>query len=111
MNRADCDSKSNFIVKAILLFSLATIAFYQLTEHGAHLLAYSSYILFFGFILLHIFMCRGHSKHGGHEGQEGQRGYGGCCGEYNHAEHKHWEADKGIEKKKGLKKALKGTKV
>lgn len=101
MNGANCDSKNNFIVKAIVLFSLATIAFYLLTEHGTHLLAYSSYILFLGFILLHIFMCRGHSKHGGHGGQEGQRGlggHGGCCGGYNHGEHKHREADKGIEK-------------
>ena len=64
MNGANCNSKNNFMVKAIVLFSLATIAFYLLTEHRAHLLAYSSYILFFGYILLHIFMCGRHGKHG-----------------------------------------------
>ena len=60
MNGANCNSKNNFIVKVIVLFSLAIIAFYLLTEHKAHLLAYSSYILFLGFILLHVFMCRRH---------------------------------------------------
>lgn len=98
MNGANCNSKNNLMVKAVALFSLATIAFYLLTEHKAHLLAYSSYILFFGFVLLHIFMCGSHGKHGGHgghAGQEGQRGHGGCCGGHNHGEHKHG----GVEKK------------
>jgi len=91
MNGASCNSKNNFMVKAVGLFSLVTIAFYLLTEHRAHLLAYSSYILFLGFVLLHFFMCGRHGNHGGRAGQEGQGGYGGCCGGHNHAGHKHGE--------------------
>ncbi|MGB9940156.1 DUF2933 domain-containing protein [Methanosarcina sp.] len=94
MNGANCNSKNNFMVKVVVLFSLATIAFYLLTEHKAHLLAYSSYILFFGFVLLHVFMCGRHAKHGGHAGREGQGGHGVCCGGHNHAGHKHGEAEK-----------------
>ncbi|MGA9189551.1 MAG: DUF2933 domain-containing protein [Methanosarcina sp.] len=89
MNGANCNSKNNFMVKAIVLFSLATITFYLLTGHRAHLLAYSSYILFFGYILLHIFMCGGHGKHGEHGG------YGGHCG-HDHGKHNHGEAEKKI---------------
>lgn len=84
MNGADCNQKSNFIIKVVVLFSLVTIAFYLLTEHRAHLLAYSSYILFFGYILLHLFMCGRHGKHGEH---------GGHCG-HGHGEHKHDESEK-----------------
>lgn len=97
MNGANCNSKSNFMVRAVVLFSLATIAFYLLTEHKAHLLAYSSYILFFGFVLLHIFMCGRHGKHGGHSGQEGQEGHGGCCGGHKHSGHKHGEEEKKVQ--------------
>jgi hypothetical protein len=79
MNGANCNSKNNFILKAIVLFSLATIAFYLLTEHRAHLLAYSSYIIFFIFVLMHIFM---HSGHGGH---------GGCGGHGHGKNHKEAE--------------------
>lgn len=78
MNGANSSSKDKFIVKGVLLFSLATIAFYLLTEHRAHLLTYSSDIIFFVFILMHIFM---HSGHGGH----------------GHGKHKHKEAEKGID--------------
>jgi hypothetical protein len=88
MNGANCNSKNNFVVKAVVLFGLATILFYLLTEYRAHLLAYSSYILFLGFVLLHVFMCGGHGKHEGH------------CG-HGHREHKHGEAEKGIERGTG----------
>lgn len=91
MNGANCNSKTSFIVKATVLFGLATIALYLLTSYGTHLQAYSSYILIFGFVLLHIFMCGSHGKHGGHEGHGG---HGGCCGEHSHGEHKHEEAEK-----------------
>ena len=80
MNGANPSSKDNFIVKAIVFFSLAIIAFYLLTEHRAHLLAYSSYIIFFVFVLMHVFM---HSGHGGHGG----------CGGHGHGKHNHKETD------------------
>lgn len=100
MNGANLSLKDNFMVKAVLLVILAIIAFYLLTQHGMHLLAYSSYILILGFILLHMFMCGGHGKHGGHgnhgeyekNGEHG--GHGGRCGErYDHGRHKHKKAD------------------
>ncbi|MCC4769980.1 DUF2933 domain-containing protein [Methanosarcina sp. DH2] len=94
MNGASCKSRSNFIVKAIVLFGLATIAFYVLTEHKAHLLAYSSYIFFLGYILLHFFMCGRHGKHGGHGEQ------GGCCG-HGAGKHKHKGEDKTIQQSTG----------
>jgi hypothetical protein len=92
MNIANCGSKNNFIIKALVFFSLATIAFYLLTEHRMHLLAYSSYILFSGYILLHLFMCGGHGKHGGH-GKNGE--HRGCCGGgHDNEKNKHKEAEK-----------------
>lgn len=91
MNGANCNSKNNFIVKVIVLFSLAIIAFYLLTEHRAHLLAYSNYIIFFVFILMHVFIHSGHGGHGEHGG----------CGEHSHGEHKHGKAEKGIERGTG----------
>lgn len=87
MNGASCKSRNNFIVKAIVLFGLATIAFYVLTEHKAHLLAYSSYIFFLGYILLHFFMCGRHGKHGGHGEQVERCGHGA-------GKHKHKGEDK-----------------
>jgi hypothetical protein len=100
MNGANLSIKDNFTIKAIALFSLATIAIYLLTQHRAHLLANSSYILLSGFILLHIFMCGGHGKHGAHgkhEGNEqngGHTGHGGCCGGgHDHGKHKHKESE------------------
>ncbi len=84
MNGANPSSKDNFITKAIIFFSLAIIAFYLLTEHRAHLLAYSSYIIFAVFILMHIFM---HS---------GYRGHGGCgLGHGGHGQGKHNHNDEG----------------
>jgi hypothetical protein len=86
MNGANLSIKDNFMVKAVLLFILATSAFYLLTQHRMHLLANSSYILFSGYILLHIFMCLGHGKHGGHE-KNGE--HGGHCGGHDLGKHKH----------------------
>lgn len=51
MNGASPSSRDNLIIKVIAFFSLAIIAFYLITEHKAHLLAYSSYIIFGVFIL------------------------------------------------------------
>ena len=99
MNGANLSIKDNFTIKAIALFSLATIAIYLLTQHSAHVLANSSYILLSGFILLHIFMCGGHGKQGGHENEVneqngGHGGHGGCCGGgHDHGKHKHKEAE------------------
>ena len=39
-----------------------------------HLLAYSSYIIFSVFILMHLFMCGGHGKHGEREKTEHMEG-------------------------------------
>ena len=83
MNGANSNSKDNFIVKAIVFFSLAIIAFYLLTEHRAHLLAYSSYIIFFVFVLMHVFMHSGHGGHGGHGG----------CGGHDQRMHNHKEGE------------------
>jgi len=91
MSGANCNSKNNFVIKAVVLFGLAVIAFYALTEHRAHLLAYSSYILFLGFVLLHVFMCGGHGKHRGHEMNGDHRG---CCGRgHDHVKHNHKETE------------------
>ncbi|HWQ49365.1 MAG TPA: DUF2933 domain-containing protein [Methanosarcina sp.] len=99
MNGASCNSKSNFVIKAVVLFSLAIIAFYLLIEHRAHLLAYSSYILLLGFILLHVFMCGGHGKHGGHEMNGGHRE---CCGGgHDHGKHNHKETEQKENGQKG----------
>ena len=97
MNGANPSSKDNFVTKAILFFSLAIIAFYLLTEHRAHLLAYSSYIIFFVFILMHLFMHSGHGEHGGH---------GGCGG---HGQGKHKPIRK--RSRKGMDRALEGTRI
>ncbi len=86
MNGASCNLRNNFVVKAIVLFGLATIAFYVLTEHRAHLLAYSSYIFFLAYILLHFFMCGRHGSHGGHGEQGGHCGHG--AGKQKHKEDK-----------------------
>ena len=90
MNGTNICLRNKFILRAALLFILATIAFYILTKHRAHLLAYSSYIFFFAYILLHFFMCGRHGKHGGHGEQ------GGHCG-HGDGKHKHGEAEKRIE--------------
>lgn len=91
MNGANCNSKNNFVIKAVVLFSLAVIAFYALTEHRTHLLAYSSYILLLGFVLLHVFMCGGHGKHDEHEMNGDHRG---CCGGgHAHGKHDHKETE------------------
>jgi hypothetical protein len=90
MNGTNISLNNNFTLKAVVLFGLATIAFYLLTEHKAHLLAYSSYIFFLAYILLHFFMCGRHGKHGEHGGQAGHCGHGG-------EKHKHGEAEKGVE--------------
>ncbi|WP_269848507.1 DUF2933 domain-containing protein [Methanosarcina horonobensis] len=57
MNGTIFSLRNKFIIRAALLFILSTIAFYILTEHRAHLLAYSSYIFFLAYILLHFFSC------------------------------------------------------
>lgn len=80
MNRASPSSRDNLIIKVIAFFSLAIIAFYLVTEHRAHLLAYSSYIIFGVFILMHLFMHSGHGGHGGCGGGHGGHGQG----EHNH---------------------------
>lgn len=84
MNGASLSSKDNFIVKAVVFFSLVIIAFYLVTEHRAHLLAYSSYIIFFIFVLMHVFMHAGHGGHGGHGRHRG-----------HNPEEKHMEEEKG----------------
>lgn len=91
MDGKNVNSNSNFALKATALFSLATIAFYLLTEHKAHLLAYSSYIIFGVFVLMHLFMCGRHGSHGGHGEQGGHCGHGG-------EKHKHNETEKGTER-------------
>ncbi len=66
MNMGGPSSKMDFRQKTVLLFILATVAFYLFTEHRAHILAYSSYIILFFYVLLHLFMHRGHGGHGRH---------------------------------------------
>ena len=89
MNGTNCNSKNNFAIKAVVLFGLAAIALYMLAEHRAHLLAYSSSILFLGFVLLHVFMCGGHGKHEEHEMNGDHRG---CCGGgHDNGKHDHKE--------------------
>lgn len=88
MNGANPSSKDNFIVKVIALFSLAIIAFYLVTEHRAHLLAYSNYIIFGVFILMHLFMHSGHGGHGGHGGSGGHGGHGQEKHEHDEKEQK-----------------------
>jgi len=87
MNGANFSLKDNFIVKTIAFFGLAIIAFYLLTEHRVHLLAYSSFIIFFVFILMHLFMHSGHGEHGG------SGGHGGCCGGHSYGKHNHKETE------------------
>ncbi len=88
MDGASSSSRDNLITKVIAFFSLAIITFYLVTEHRAHLLAYSSYIIFGVFILMHLFMHSGHGGHGGH---------GGCGG---HGQEKH-EHDEKEQKRNG----------
>lgn len=97
MNGASCNSRNNFIVKAIMLFGLTAIAFYLLTEHKAHLLAYSSYTFFLAYILLHFFMCGRHRKHGGH-GEQGEQG--AHCG-HGAGKHRHKGENKTIQQDGG----------
>ena len=62
----------NQSIKWVLAASIAVIAFYLVLEHKAHLIAYSSYIIFAAFVVMHLFM---HGSHGGHGG--GQHRHGG----------------------------------
>lgn len=87
MNGVNSSSRDNLIIKVIAFFSLVIIAFYLVTEHRAHLLAYSSYIIFGVFILMHLFMHSGHEGHGGCGG-----GHGG------HGQEKHEHEGEGEEK-------------
>ncbi|MDK2911700.1 MAG: hypothetical protein PWR29_657 [Methanolobus sp.] len=82
MKYSNTISKDSFTSKAALLISLAVVVFYLLTEHRAHLVEYSNYIILFAFILMHVFM---HKGHGGHKG----------CGGHYHGTQKHKGAEKG----------------
>lgn len=82
MNGVSSSSRDNLIIKVIAFFSLVIIAFYLVTEHRAHLIAYSSYIIFGVFILMHLFMHSGHGEHGG------------CCGGgHDHGKNHHKETE------------------
>lgn len=88
MNGVNLSLKDNLFVKTIAFFGLAIIALYLLTEHRAHLLAYSSFIVFGVFILMHFFMHSGHGEQGGSRG-----GHGGCCGGHSHGNHNNKETE------------------
>lgn len=47
----------------ILLILLAAVAVLVLTGHTSHILAYSSYLLLLGCVLMHLLMHRGHGNH------------------------------------------------
>ena len=47
---------------------LIVAGFYSWTEHRAHLLGVLPYLIFLLCPLIHLFMHRGHGKHGGHHG-------------------------------------------
>jgi hypothetical protein len=66
MDAINLNSKEGFglAYKVSLLLILAIVAFYLVEEHRAHLIAYSGTIFFIAFILLHLFMHRGHGGHG-----------------------------------------------
>lgn len=85
MNGVNSSSRDNLIIKVVAFFSLVIIAFYLVTEHREHLIAYSSYIIFGVFILMHLFMHSGHGKHGGHGGY--------CGGGHDHGKHDHKETE------------------
>lgn len=81
MNSNDkSDNRSGRKYKVALLLILATVAFFLILEHKAHLVAYSSTIFFIIYILLHLFMHRSHGSHGGVAEQnrkvKGQNEYG-----------------------------------
>lgn len=68
--------------RVALLIMLAIIAYYLITEHRAHLIAYSGTIFLVVFILMHFFMhtggygCGSHGRHGGDDADK--EGHAGC---------------------------------
>ena len=48
----------------VLLGFLAIIGFFMFTEHRAHLFGILPYLLLLACPLMHLFMHRGHGKHG-----------------------------------------------
>ena len=88
MDASNLNSKEGFGLaqKIALLFILTIVAFYLIEEHRAHLIAYSGTIFFIAFILLHLFMHRGHGGHGG-----------GCDGHGRNGETKHEHGKEGRE--------------
>lgn len=54
--------KEHFKFNLIILI-IAAVAVLVLTGHTSHILAYSSYLLLLGCILMHLLMHKGHGKH------------------------------------------------
>lgn len=50
----------------VIFASIAVLVFYLVLEHRAHIIAYSSYIIFAAFVIMHLFM---HGSHGGGNGE------------------------------------------
>lgn len=88
MNTSNPISKDNLTLKVVLIISLGVVTFYLLTEHRAHLLEYSNYIILLAFILMHVFMHSGHG--GGHKGHSG-------CGGHGHGKHNPKDTANGAE--------------
>lgn len=97
MEDSPLNSKGRFewTNRIALLFILAIVAFYLVTEHRAHLVAYSGTILFVIFILLHLFMHRGghggcgsHGKQGREDTDQNEEGHTGCGSHGRHGDSK-----------------------
>lgn len=53
--------------------ALAVIAYYLLTEHRAHVIAYLPFLLLAACPLMHLFMHGGHHQHHDHKNQEQEK--------------------------------------
>jgi hypothetical protein len=54
--------------QATLIVFLSVAGFFLLTEHRAHVLGYLPFLIFLLCPLMHIFMHKGHGKHGNSDG-------------------------------------------
>ena len=54
--------------QATLVVFLGVAGFFLLTEHRAHVLGYLPFLIFLLCPLMHLFMHKGHGKHGSNDG-------------------------------------------
>jgi hypothetical protein len=71
MNQGHATVERNWLSsggKIVLLIILAVIGWFLFTQHGVHLFTVLPYLLLLACPFMHMFMHRGHGKHGNDRG-------------------------------------------